>query len=61
MSRGSSFGMTQLKAQATLVLEVLNLKNEYSRIELKDALIQHLAEFLLELAMTLRSWVVNAV
>ncbi|MGT2434042.1 PDDEXK nuclease domain-containing protein (plasmid) [Cupriavidus basilensis] len=31
------------------VLEFLNLKNEYSESDLEDALIQHLADFLLEL------------
>jgi predicted nuclease of restriction endonuclease-like (RecB) superfamily len=31
------------------VLEFLNLKDEYSESELEDALIQHLADFLLEL------------
>ncbi len=31
------------------VLEFLNLKDEYSELELEDALIQHLADFLLEL------------
>lgn len=31
------------------VLEFLNLKDEYSEAELEDALIQHLADFLLEL------------
>jgi predicted nuclease of restriction endonuclease-like (RecB) superfamily len=31
------------------VLEFLNLKDEYSESDLEDALIQHLADFLLEL------------
>lgn len=31
------------------VLEFLNLKDEYSESELEEALIQHLADFLLEL------------
>lgn len=31
------------------VLEFLNLKDEYSEVELEEALIQHLADFLLEL------------
>jgi YhcG PDDEXK nuclease domain len=31
------------------VLEFLNLKDEYSELELEEALIQHLADFLLEL------------
>ena len=43
------------------VLEFLNLKDEYSESELEDALIQHLADFLLELGDTLRSWAVNGV
>jgi predicted nuclease of restriction endonuclease-like (RecB) superfamily len=48
MSRRCSFGMTHSSARDLVVLEFLNLKNEYSGSELEDALTQHLADFLLE-------------
>ena len=46
---GSSSALTDEEIRNPLVLEFLNLKDEYSESDLEEALIRHLETFLLEL------------